>query len=154
MVEAVEEMNKKEALSAEESPALAELFTALRRLDQLLERAVVAANEAFGPEAQLDRFRGLHISPEEVERLLARDPAAPTFHIYSPEPEGSFSYEETSRLAWIADSYGLSQFDLDLLLVALAPELDLRYERLYAYLQDDVTRKRPSIDLTLNLLCS
>ena len=38
------------------------------------------------------------------------------------------------------------------LLIALAPEIDPRYERLYAYLQDDVTRKRPSIDLTLNLL--
>jgi len=30
----------------------------------------------------------------------------------------------------------------------------LRYERLYAYLQDDVTRKRPTVDLVLNLLCS
>jgi SpoVK/Ycf46/Vps4 family AAA+-type ATPase len=153
MVEAVEEMNEKEVLSAEESPALAELFTALRRLDRLLERAVVAANEAFGPEARLDRFRGLHISPEEVERLLAHDPAAPTFHIYATGQERSFTNEGTSRLAWLKDSYGLSRFDLDLLLVALAPELDLRYERLYAYLQDDVARRRPSVDLALNLLC-
>jgi SpoVK/Ycf46/Vps4 family AAA+-type ATPase len=153
MVETVEEMNGKEVLSAEESPALVELFTALRRLDRLLERAVVAANEAFGAASQLDRFRGLHISPEEVDRLLARDPAAPTFHLYEPEPERSFTNEGTSRLSWLADSYGLSQFDLDLLLVALAPELDLRYERLYAYLQDDVSRRRPSVDLALNLLC-
>ena len=28
------------------------------------------------------------------------------------------------------------------------------YERLYAYLQDDVTQRRPSVDLMLNLLCS
>jgi len=40
------------------------------------------------------------------------------------------------------------------ILIALAPELDLRYERLYAYLQDDVTRRRPTVDLVLNLLCS
>jgi hypothetical protein len=39
------------------------------------------------------------------------------------------------------------------LLICLAPEIDLRYERLYAYLQDDVTRKRPTVDLALNLLC-
>jgi SpoVK/Ycf46/Vps4 family AAA+-type ATPase len=95
----------------------------------------------------------LHISPEEIERLLARDPAAPIFHIYEPGLERSFSDEETSRLAWLADSYGLSKFDLDLLLVALAPDVDLRYERLYAYLQDDVSRRRPSVDLALNLLC-
>ena len=43
MVEAVEEMNGKGALSAEESPALAELFTVSRRPGRLLERAVVAA---------------------------------------------------------------------------------------------------------------
>ena len=47
----------------------------------------------------------------------------------------------------------MSAFDLDLILVALAPELDLRYERLYAYLQDDVSRRRPGVDLALNLLC-
>jgi hypothetical protein len=46
----------------------------------------------------------------------------------------------------------LSAFDVDLILLALAPKLDLRYERLYAYLQDDVTRTWPSVDLALNLL--
>ncbi len=39
------------------------------------------------------------------------------------------------------------------LLICLAPELDLAYEQIYAYLQDDLTKKRPSIDLVLNLLC-
>lgn len=36
----------------------------------------------------------------------------------------------------------------------IAPELDLRYERVYAFLQDDVTRRRPTVDLALNLLCA
>ena len=58
-----------------------------------------------------------------------------------------------SQLARLAHAFGLSAFDMDLVLITLAPELDLRYERLYAYLQDDVTRKRPSVDLALNLLC-
>ncbi|HEU4323596.1 MAG TPA: AAA family ATPase, partial [Roseiflexaceae bacterium] len=30
----------------------------------------------------------------------------------------------------------------------------LRYERLYAFIQDDVTRKRPAVDLALRLLCT
>ena len=50
-------------------------------------------------------------------------------------------------------AFGLSSFDLDVCVMALAPEIDLRYQRLYAYLQDDVTRKYPSVDLALNLLC-
>ena len=59
-----------------------------------------------------------------------------------------------ARLQWLAGVFGLSRFDVNLMVIALAPELDLRYERLYAYLQDDVMRKRPSVDLALNLLCS
>jgi AAA+ superfamily predicted ATPase len=38
-------------------------------------------------------------------------------------------------------------------MVCLAAELDLKYERLYAYLQDDVTKKRPTVDLIVRLLC-
>ena len=37
--------------------------------------------------------------------------------------------------------------------MCLAPELDRKYEKLYAYLQDDVTCKKPSVDLVLTLLC-
>ncbi|MGD2114428.1 MAG: AAA family ATPase, partial [Acidobacteriota bacterium] len=49
--------------------------------------------------------------------------------------------------------FDLAPFDLDALLVCLAPELDLRFETLYAYLHDDVTRKRPSAGLVLELAC-
>ena len=55
------------------------------------------------------------------------------------------------ELAWLAGAYGLSYFDLDVVLLALAPEVDLRYERVYAFLQDDVSRRRPTVDLALNL---
>ena len=46
----------------------------------------------------------------------------------------------------------MTPFDVDALLICLAPELDLCYERFYSYLQDDVTKKRPSVDLVPNLL--
>ena len=53
----------------------------------------------------------------------------------------------------MAERHGLEWFDRAILLIAIAPELDTRYERVYAFLQDDVTRRRPSVDLILNLLC-
>jgi len=56
------------------------------------------------------------------------------------------------RLDGLAQRFGLSQLEVEILLVSLAPEIDPRYERLFAYLQDDVTKKRPSVDLVLNLL--
>jgi AAA+ superfamily predicted ATPase len=49
----------------------------------------------------------------------------------------------------LARIFGLSGEETDVLLVCLAPEIDPRYERLYGYLHDDMTRKRPSVGLTL-----
>lgn len=134
---------------------LRELLPALERLDALLSHATVLAQEAYGSEASADRFRGLHISEEEVDRLLTHPVAAPTLFMNGPElevPAGD-SDRDSSRLACLQQTYGLSSFDLDVLLIALAPELDLRYQRLYAYLQDDIAKKRPTVDLALNLLC-
>ncbi|MDJ0716757.1 MAG: ATP-binding protein [Prochloraceae cyanobacterium] len=56
------------------------------------------------------------------------------------------------RLEKLADRFQLSAIDLEIILICLAPELDLRYENLYAYLQGDVTKKRPRVDLVLNLI--
>ncbi|MBU1754568.1 ATP-binding protein [bacterium] len=49
--------------------------------------------------------------------------------------------------------FNLNQFEKDVLLISIAPELDLMYEKLYAYLQDDVTKKMPAVGLVLDLLC-
>ena len=54
--------------------------------------------------------------------------------------------------SWLRDTYGLTDQELDAVLIGLAPEADLRYERLYGYLQDDVTRRRPTVNLILDLI--
>src|SRR4051794_24894296 len=122
------------------------LFGALARLDRMLDRAVAAADAAYSGSASTDPYRGLYISSDEVKRLLARVPGAP---VLSCGSEGATVHPRFSRLE---QEFGLDGFDLDVVLVALAPEIDIRYERIYAYLQDDVTRRRPSVDLVLNLL--
>lgn len=55
-------------------------------------------------------------------------------------------------LVALADRFGLQRRHVDVLLVALAPELDLKYETVYAYLQDDLTRKRPTVGLALRVV--
>jgi SpoVK/Ycf46/Vps4 family AAA+-type ATPase len=57
------------------------------------------------------------------------------------------------RLHTLCELFNLTPFEIDILLICLAPELDIRYEKLYSYLQDDVTRKRPTVDLVMKLLC-
>jgi ATPase family associated with various cellular activities (AAA) len=106
-----------------------------------------------------DRFRGLHISPAQVEALLAGRPApAPS----SPEAAAVLEQVEARadaaeaagadlRLRRMARTFGLSDMEVELLLIALAPDLDSRFERLYGYLHDDVSRRRASIGLWLEL---
>ncbi len=71
----------------------------------------------------------------------------------SSEPT-SITIRSDSLLGWLQKTFSLSAFDLDILAISLAPELDRHYERIYAYLQDDMSNKRPTVDMVLNLLCS
>ncbi len=129
-----------------------ELLDALRRLDRILEPAVELARAAFGPEAVADPFKGLHVSTTDARRLLSREPGAPL--LWTDARAAGTGPDPGSRLAWVARTFALCSFDIDVLLLALASELDLRYERIFAFLQNDVTRRRPSVELALDLLCS
>lgn len=60
--------------------------------------------------------------------------------------------DETLPLVVLAERFGLERRHVDALLVVLAPELDLKYEPVYAYLQDDLTRKRPTVGLVLRVV--
>lgn len=128
---------------------VAELQAILQRLDNRIESAIATAAEIYGTAAGQDPYRGLYIGPGDVAYLLERPPLVPLF---SPEAGHSFS-PVGDRLENLQTEFGLSSFDLDLMAIALAPEIEPRYERLYAYLQDDVQCRRPSVNLALDLLC-
>jgi len=57
-------------------------------------------------------------------------------------------------LVHLTRSFHLSEFEQQVLLICLAPQIDARYEKLYAYLQNDLAKKSASIDLILGLLCT
>src|SRR5487761_2594559 len=86
-------------------------------------RVAVARRRATDPDPD-DRFRGLYVSDAGVDVRLRR----------------------------LVRSFGLQPIDVELLLVALAPDLDPRFERLYGYLHDDVSRRRASVGLALELV--
>ncbi len=123
-------------------------------------------------EDELARFRGLYISPEEAQDLAAQAPG----QVWpNGEPAGgeddslrrglreaqaeSRRIEQQAkqagvrlRLLHLREFFVLSDFEYQALLVCLLPALDLRYERIYGFLQDDVTKKQAGVSLILSLL--
>ncbi|MGW2250125.1 ATP-binding protein [Kitasatospora sp. NPDC001660] len=120
------------------------LWERLHRVEQRV-RAAVHERRADDPDPD-DPYRGQYLGPEAVERILAASAAAgggrATFD--DPPPPGS-------RLARLSAAFGLLPVDVELLLVALAPDLDTRFEQLYGYLHDDLTQRRATIGLALEL---
>ena len=55
-------------------------------------------------------------------------------------------------LDYISRILNLSPSEYYTLVLCLAPEVDIKYEKLYAYLQDDITKKRPTLELVLRIL--
>jgi hypothetical protein len=134
--------------SEEPSPGIAGV---LRELDARLAEALrIAALDATGGTLA-DPFRGLYITQQEAEKSLQQEPGAPRYAGASCLLDIAFA---DSPLKELQNVFSLGSFDAAAVAIALAPEIDLRYERVYSFLQNDVTRKRPSVDLVLNLLCS
>jgi len=135
------------------------LIHVLRRLE-LIEarvRAAVARRRATDPETD-DRFRGLYISQGHVDRLLEKSaPAAPDAGAAKARDEIETAADAAERdgadlrLRRLARNFHLDEIDIELLLIAMAPDVDARFERLYGYLQDDVSRRRASVGLGLEL---
>ena len=58
------------------------------------------------------------------------------------------------RLEKLADIYRMNDLEKNVLILCLIQEIDLRYGKLFAYLNNDITRKRVSVNLALDLFCS
>ena len=129
------------------APPVSDLDVALQRLDLRLRIAVETFRLDLAEKAR-DPFRGLYISDSDVDELLTNTPAAELAERLLEDEVGPVP----TRLRRLSELFGLSAFEREALLVCLAPDVDLRYERLYAYLQDDVSRRRPTVDLVLRLL--
>ncbi|WP_371094928.1 AAA family ATPase [Streptomyces sanglieri] len=124
-----------------------DLWERLVHVEQRVRNAV-AVRRAADPQPD-DPYRGQYLTPEAAGRIVAaRDAFSPVpAYASGPSPQSP----PGSRIHRLAGSFGLVPLDVDLLLVALAPDVDSRFEQLYGYLNDDLTRRRPTIGLALEL---
>lgn len=139
------------------NPSLAYLLGRLGVLDASV-RTSVEARRAIDPALD-DPFRGLYIGDDDVDRLIAGGVPRPAPADRSAAARSRSAAEAAAqeaagadvRLRSLARRCRLDPQDEEILLVAVAPDIDQRFERLYGYLHDDVTRRRASVGLALEL---
>jgi AAA+ superfamily predicted ATPase len=146
------------------------LLAELGCLELLVRREAQRFKQAARAEPP-EIFRGMFISDGEIEQLLgemsAPPPVAETNEAaawlgaltrlrgeIALRRQASLERGVHLSLPRLAHLFGLTPFEEQIALICLAPELDGRYEKLYAYLQDDVTRRKPGVELILRLLCA
>ncbi len=134
----------------------------LRLREQISTRRQAQDDDSLAP------FKGLVISDAEVLTLLEsrRETYSPSEDEYPQPPAALIQLEQeieqrraasleagvSLALPRLAQVFHLTRFEEACLVVCLAAELDSKYEKLYAYLQDDATRKLPTVSLILDLL--
>ena len=129
----------------------------LQRLDLLLHREILRLRAIY--QLSLDEFRGLYVSDKQVDTLLRDNQQAP--EIVDPSELTKRAellhrsnlelLDEISPWAVLRREFDLSAVEIDVVLLALALETHPKYETLFAYLNNDVTRKWPTCDLALRL---
>jgi hypothetical protein len=141
---------------------LEHLLDELSRIDLIVRNYLENVLENFPG----DEFRGIYVSEAEIEQIQ-RNPGIRSQQIISDliierlkvidaikkkinsRKMESLKKGTELRLHTLSELFGLDSFEEDILLIGLAPELDLKYEKLYSYLQNDVTKKKPSVDLVI-----
>lgn len=146
----------------------------LSRLDLLVQLGILNLRKSLSEKPQ-DAFKGIFLSDQEIDDILMEKRSNPEKqnlesknntqieHLVNTveQLQNRISHKKKASLAkgiylalpQLCHLFGLSPFEEQSVLICLAQELDRRYEKLYAYLQDDMTRKKPGVDLILNLLC-
>ncbi len=104
----------------------------------LLAREIERMRAAGVPVGE-DDLRGLYIPDAEADRLLG-------------EEAEDFPAGQEQRLAALTAACGLSPLEEGVVRLCLAAETRPGVERLIAYAQDDVSRRRPRVELGLRLL--
>ncbi|MET1001900.1 MAG: ATP-binding protein [Acidimicrobiia bacterium] len=112
-------------------------------LDAAIGREIARLRARY--ELTLDEFRGVYVSDEQVDRLLASGEQPARSEL--PRP----AVVPGTPLATIAGAFGLDDAAVAALFSAMALELDAKYEALYAYLNDDATRRYATIELCRRL---
>jgi hypothetical protein len=133
-----------------------DLLLRLRPINRALARAVEAQARAAAMVARPE-MHALCVTDEQVLALLEAVSADEHDALpadVDPEPDEVSRQDELRRAAYhrlpfdvLTHTLSLSDFEQQALLLCAAVEIDRRYERIFAYILDDLDRKHPSVEL-------
>jgi hypothetical protein len=129
-----------------------------RRLAVVIERS--RKRRSVGPPPE---YRGLYVTDEEVDTLLRSSEAglAAVEQLIAEAAElrdlldaradvsKGLQYLPLDR---VSSEFGLSAAERLVLVITLAPYYDTAFEKIYAYANDDITRRWPTVELALEIL--
>ncbi len=141
------------------------LLSELLWLDVVIENEMQRMHATPAPDSALETFRGMFMTASEAKALL--DAELPLLRMDEEQDTLLRNLDQAIayRLAASAEQgsvmpflrlrklFGLSDLEHKLLIVAVAPHLNRKYLKLYAYLQDDMTCQHATIELMLRLCC-
>lgn len=132
-----------------------------RALRAAVERQKLAAQRLARPDLSPLCLTEEHVRIllEEVEdcqsgRALAGEPAALSSDELQAEENlrrRSFELGKVLPLDRLSQTWELPSFELEALLLCAAPEVDRNYERIYAFILDDLNRRHPCMELFVSL---
>jgi hypothetical protein len=161
-------------------PADGDEFERLRRRLQLTNLRIarlylLLKGHKAPPEGErADVLEELYVTDQEFQQHLSALSGLPPSTLHDPDASASLESidratavlrrrlqaEELAarrrgqhtRFEVLCARAGLEPLDQEILLIILAPEIDRRYRRVFAYLHDDFTRGIPSVGLVVDIL--
>jgi hypothetical protein len=138
----------------ESEPARDAVFAAATRwIDAAIRRYLARRTRSDGD------IPGLTVSPATIERDLAAGPQTDEPALEDAVESAARAFEQaldqmhsSSSLATLGRELRLSRIEMQMLLLGFAPELDQKYQRIFGYLQDDMSRRSASFGLACALL--
>ena len=140
-----------------------ELFEDLCAWLDLLLYYYYSHHRWLGPDSELKNMLGLVVSREEFEHMLARAAQVGLSAQVSEEEWDQLSLtrqaillrlERTTEalpLLSLFTRFGLDEFEQNCVILSYVSMVDRKYEKLFAYLQDDMTKRAPELTLAAQL---
>ena len=145
------------------------ICTEISLLDLRLSREVQRRSQSVGGGLD-ENLRGLLVSEESLSDTITEWPPKLAEPESSPDSfisailkgqeeiaaakAGSLNSGVSLRLEKLREFHGLDDWETGVVILCLAPEMDRKYDAIYAYIQDDVGKRWPTVDLALQLFCS